>query len=204
MKKIKIKTSKEEIIDLIKACIAISIAFAIALNNPFDNPLNLFFQNLLISAIAVGFGFLLHELAHKVVAQRYGCWAEFRSWDLMLLVAIAISFTGFIFAAPGAVFISGLVGIPRNGRISVAGPITNLVLAIFFLILLIVSSNSLVISIAQYGISVNTWLAIFNMLPFGPLDGKKVFLWNKTVYFIVLGTAILFMFGLPVLGTILG
>ena len=204
MKKLKIKTSKEEIRDLIKAWIAISIAFAIALNNPFDNPLNLFFQNLLISAIAVGFGFLLHELAHKVVAQRYGCWAEFRSWDLMLLVAIAISFTGFIFAAPGAVFISGLVGIPRNGRISVAGPITNLVLAIFFLILLIVSSNSLVISIAQYGISVNTWLAIFNMLPFGPLDGKKVFLWNKTVYFIVLGTAILFMFGLPVLGTILG
>ena len=204
MKKIKIKTSKEEIIDLIKACIAISIAFAIALNNPFDNPLNLFFQNLLISAIAVGFGFLLHELAHKVVAQRYGCWAEFRSWDLMLLVAIAISFTGFIFAAPGAVFISGLVGIPRNGRISVAGPITNLVLAIFFLILLIVSSNSLVISIAQYGISVNTWLAIFNMLPFGPLDGKKVFLWNKTVYFVVLGTAVLFMFGLPVLGSILG
>ena len=204
MKKLKIKTSKEEIRDLIKAWIAISIAFAIALNNPFDNPLNLFFQNLLISAIAVGFGFLLHELAHKVVAQRYGCWAEFRSWDLMLLVAIAISFTGFIFAAPGAVFISGLVGIPRNGRISVAGPITNLVLAILFLILLIVSSNSLVISIAQYGISVNTWLAIFNMLPFGPLDGKKVFLWNKTVYFVVLGTAVLFMFGLPVLGSILG
>src|SRR3989344_1749993 len=108
MKKIKIKTSKEEIRDLIKAWIAISIAFAIALNNPFDNPLNLFFQNLIVAAIAVGFGFLLHELAHKVVAQRYGCWAEFRSWDLMLLVAIALAFfAGFVFAAPGAVFISG-------------------------------------------------------------------------------------------------
>lgn len=209
MKKIKIKTSKEEIIDLVKAWIAISIAFAIAFSvdsygSVFSAPFQKFIENLVVSAIAVGFGFLLHELAHKVVAQKYGCWAEFRSWDLMLLVAIALSFTGWIFAAPGAVFISGFVGIPRNGRISVAGPITNLVLAVFFLILMIVSSNNLLITIAQYGISVNTWLAIFNMLPFGPLDGKKVFLWNKTVYFVVLGTAVLFMFGLPALGSILG
>ena len=209
MKKIKIKTSKEEIRDLAKAWIAISIAFGIAFSidnygSVFNAPFQKFIENLLISGIAVGFGFLLHELAHKIVAQRYGCWAEFRSWDIMLLAAIAISFTGFIFAAPGAVFISGLVGIPRNGRISVAGPIINLVLAAFFFILLIASSNSLVVTIAKYGISVNTWLAIFNMLPFGPLDGKKIFLWNKTVYFAVFGAAILFMFGFPILEVILG
>ncbi len=201
MKKLKIKTSKEEIIDLIKAWIAVSIAFAFALRDPSTS----FLESLFISAISVGLGFLLHELAHKVVAQRYGCWAEFRSWDIMLVFAIVLAyFTNWVFAAPGAVFISGFVGIPRNGRISVAGPITNLVLAIFFLVLLIMNSNSLVILIAQYGIFVNTWLAIFNMLPFGPLDGKKVFLWNKTVYFAVLGIAILFMFGLPALEAILG
>ncbi|MBI4158982.1 site-2 protease family protein [Candidatus Woesearchaeota archaeon] len=200
MKKLKIKTSKKEIIDITKAWVAISIAFAFVLRDPSTSLV----KSLFISSIAVGFGFLLHELAHKVVAQRYGCWAEFRSWDIMLVFAIVLSyFTKWVFAAPGAVFISGFVGIPRNGRISVAGPITNLVLAVFFLILLIISSNSLVITIAQYGISVNTWLAIFNMLPFGPLDGKKVLAWNKTVYFTVLGIAILMMFGLNALASIL-
>src|SRR3989338_2859350 len=139
MPRTKIKTSKEEIIDLIKAWIAISIAFAFVLKDPSLS----FLESLAISAIAVGLGFLLHELAHKVVAQKYGCWAEFRSWDVMLVLAIVLGLfkSPIVFAAPGAVFISGFVGISRNGRISVAGPITNLVLAIIFFILSLFSEG---------------------------------------------------------------
>jgi Zn-dependent protease len=29
------------------------------------------------------------------------------------------------------------------------------------------------------GAQINTWLAIFNLIPFGPLDGAKIFQWNK-------------------------
>ena len=29
--------------------------------------------------IAVGPAFLLHEIGHKIVAKRHGCWAEFRA-----------------------------------------------------------------------------------------------------------------------------
>lgn len=200
MKKIKIKTSKEEIIDLTKAWIAISIAFSFVLDISQS-----FLENFIISAIAVGLGFLLHELAHKIVAQRYGCWAEFRSWDIMLVFAVILAyFTKWVFAAPGAVFISGFVGIPRNGRISVAGPITNLVIALLFFIMSLLVSQGLMGMIADSGMKVNTWLAIFNMLPFGPLDGKKVLNWNKAVYFTVLGIAILFMLGFPALESILG
>src|SRR3989338_5858843 len=193
MPKIKIRTSKEEIIDITKAWIAISVAFAFVLKDPSTS----FIESAVISAIAVGLGFLLHELSHKILAQHYGCWAEFRSWDLMLVVAVLLA------AVFGFVFISGLVGISRNGRISVAGPIMNLVLAVIFFTLLITFPSGLIGKVSQYGMSINTWLAVFNLLPFGPLDGKKVLAWNKTVYFAVIGIAILMMLGLNSLASLL-
>ena len=125
-----INTSETEIKDLAKAWIAISIAFALVLRHDIGLA---FYQVLLISSITVGMGFLLHELGHKFVAQRYGCFAEFRSFDRMLLLAVIMSFFGFVFAAPGAVMIAGKVDTRKNGIISVAGPVVNLILAVAFL-----------------------------------------------------------------------
>ena len=74
----KINTSEREIRDLIKAWVAISIAFAMVMKG-FANLS--FYQAFIVAAITVGTGFLLHEMGHKLVAQRYGCFAEFRSFD---------------------------------------------------------------------------------------------------------------------------
>jgi len=126
----KINTSDTEIRDLIKAWIAISFAFAIVLRGGIGLS---FYQVFIVSAITVGTGFLLHELGHKIVAQRYGCFAEFRSFDQMLVLAVIMSFFGFVFAAPGAVMISGPVGVRRNGKISAAGPIVNLAFSLLSL-----------------------------------------------------------------------
>ena len=188
----KIKFSKEEVRDLIKAWLAISIAFGIVLGtrNVFSME---FIPSFILAAITVGIGFLLHELAHKVVAIKYGLWAEFRAWNIMLLLMIVLAFfTGWVLAAPGAVFILGQVGVVRNGRISVAGPITNLILAVLFLPLLL-WSQGLMQMIGQYGFAITSWLALFNMIPVWNLDGKKVFIWDKAVYFVVVAVAIGFM-----------
>jgi|TARA_B100001971_G_C18114064_1_gene495821 Zn-dependent protease len=171
----KITTSKREIIDITKAWVAISIAFAIVLSQGLG-----FEQALLVAAIAVGLGFLLHELGHKVVAQYYRCFAEFRSFDQMLILAVAMSFLGFVFAAPGAVMIHGYVDRRRNGIISIAGPAVNIVLAIVFLILGTLFGQNLIF---QYGYIINVWLALFNMIPFGNFDGSKILKWDKRIYF---------------------
>ena len=187
----KINTSEREIRDLIKAWIAISFAFAVVLRGVIGLS---FYQVFIVSAITVGTGFLLHELGHKIVAQRYGCFAEFRSFDQMLLLAILMSFFGFVFAAPGAVMISGPVGVRRNGKISAAGPIVNLALAIIFLWLLLMQPTGFLRVIAFYGFFINSWLALFNMIPVWNFDGAKVLRWNKSVYGAIVAIALGLMF----------
>ena len=188
----KIHFSKEELKDLGKAWLAITVAFAIVLSHNVVGALPAF---LIISAIAVGFGFLFHEMGHKVVAQRYGCFAEFRSFDFMLVLAFVMSFFGFVFAAPGAVMIRGYVNNERNGKISVAGPAVNLVMAIGFLFVkYFTTPGSFVGVIAHYGFFINSFLALFNLIPFGNFDGSKVYRWNKGVWWPMVIISFIFTF----------
>ncbi len=184
------KFSEREIKDLIKAWIAISLAFAILLNDG-DLFSSTFLNRLIISSITVGIAFLLHELGHKLVAQKYHFWAEFRSFDSMLILAILMSFLGFIFAAPGAVMINGYyMTKEKNGKISAAGPLVNIILSIIFIILILIGINNL---FTFYGLLINSLITLFNLIPFGNFDGKKILTWSKPVYFTMLGFGLIIM-----------
>ena len=188
----KYTTSKKELVDLFKSWLVISIAFSIVrigFNLSFD-----FLETLLISAITVGTAFLLHEIGHKLVAQHYGCFAEFRSNDKMLIVGLLLSFLGFIFFAPGAVLISGIVGKRRNGIISAAGPGTNFLFAVLFIVMMFIVSGEFWFNLALFGYLVNTYLGLFNMIPFLIFDGKKILQWNKAVYYIMLAIGFILLF----------
>ena len=187
----KLATSRTEIKDLVKAWIAVSIAFAIIFNG--SSITNSLYGKFILASLTVGLGFLLHELGHKFVAQRYGCLAEFRSFDRMLLLAIAMSFFGFVFAAPGAVMISGRVNKERNGKISAAGPVVNLILALLFLLLVLSPLSNLSGPLPRYGFMINSWLALFNMIPVWLFDGQKVLKWNKFAYGTIVAIALSFM-----------
>ena len=89
-----------------------------------------------IVMIGVGAGFLLHEIGHKFVSMKYGYWAEFKLWPLGLVIAFVTAFLGFVFAAPGAVnTYADQMSDEINGRISIAGPMTNMGLALVFIII---------------------------------------------------------------------
>lgn len=192
------RISRREEFDLFIAWIAISLAFAIIFlrdTGRVDPVTALIFLG--VSLFTVGIGFILHEMAHKFTAIRYGFWAEFRKDNMMLLVAVALAaLVGVVFAAPGATVIydSSGRGISReqNGRISVAGPLVNLLLCIPFAGLLIYGgggnlfTGNIITMIGMIGLQVNAMIAAFNMLPVSVLDGRKVFAWNKAVFVLMI------------------
>jgi Zn-dependent protease len=186
-----------ELRDLAVAWVALGVAFALfldrqeliaVLSGPDAEALLGVGLVLVRALVTVGIGFLLHELAHKAVAVRFGQIAEFRADYNMLGLAIVAALAGFLFAAPGAVYHQGRITDRENGLIALAGPVTNLVLAALFLPL--ASVGGYVGAIGNLGVLVNVLLAGFNMIPYGPLDGKTVIAWNKIVYLAVAGPTI--------------
>ena len=173
----KLQLSQKEAFDLTKAWVALSIAFGILLSSRFG-----VFSSILVSFFTVGLAFLVHELAHKYVAIHYGAKAEFKADDTMLALAILMSFLGFIFAAPGAVMVRGFLTSRQNGLVSVAGPWSNVVLAILFFPLTF--SSGFLGLIGYYGFFINSFIGLFNMIPVWMFDGAKVLRWNKPVYVI--------------------
>jgi Zn-dependent protease len=207
--------SKIELRDLGICWVTLSLCFSVGVffnraGDPFSTTLMNFLVRVMATLIAMGSGFIVHELCHKAVAQRYKCWAEFRTWTPGLVISIAtalLSFGTFIFFAPGAVHILAYRDLTKkeDGVISTAGPVSNIVLAALFLCLYGIRHAfgpaaefmwqfqvfglpftsypyNIFTLLGQIGFQMNLWLAAFNLIPYGPLDGIKIMAWNKVVW----------------------
>jgi len=141
------------------------------------NPLTLL--GLAVSSIIFAMGFILHELAHKYVAQGYGLWAEFRL-NMTGLILTALSIVSPIkFIAPGAVMISGFADNDRMGRTAFAGPFVNVIITVGLSALLPALGQTAIYLAVLYGGAINAFLALFNLIPFAVFDGRKVYSWNR-------------------------
>ncbi len=198
--------SKDEFGQIAISVIAISFALSLFTLGGQFTPDN-FLVTMGIMGLTVGVGFVFHELAHKFTAMRFGAKARYVAWTQGLAIMLILSVIplifgwGIMFIAPGAVYIYGRsITRKQNGLISLAGPITNLAIAAAFFSLTIFaplfsSLAPIIYTVAAFGTRVNVFLALFNLIPFPPLDGSKVFAWNPAAWLAVGGfTAILFIF----------
>lgn len=187
-----------EYLEFFKAWAGTSFAYAVFISAGFIFDTN-FLNNLLIAGLTGGLGLVLHELAHRVAARRYGSPAVFQSNDGALVISMLAAFAGFFFVAPGAVWHRPL-SVEKTGVIAVVGPLSNLVLAaLFYLLFLGLRGNTsslLVLNTAWVGYHLNAFVGLFNMIPVAPLDGSKVWAWNKGVFWVTVVVAAVMSFAL--------
>jgi len=185
-----LRFSARELRDLGVAWVALGVAFAIFFAGGGSRAVTMLLDRgvvgpLLISLVTAGLGFLLHELAHKVVAVRFDQIAEFRADYGMLFLAVMSALVGFLFAAPGAVHHRGRLTPREHGLIALAGPVTNGLLALVFVPVYVAGGlvgSPFLALLGGRGIAINLFLAAFNLVPFGPLDGRTVLDWSAVVF----------------------
>lgn len=196
---------REEAVQIAISVLAMSLAMGLVfagLDGMFGHPREflVFIPPLIVT---VGSGFILHEMAHKLVAMWYGAEARFRMWTQGIVLMLVTSVFGFLFAAPGAVYIyaPGITA-RQNGIISLAGPALNFALAAVFVGLELAAPVTQFFSFLApwgtqfsgfgivrgmlhvwwFGAAMNIMLGLFNMIPAFPLDGSKIYHWSRPAW----------------------
>jgi len=153
------------------------------------------FPNLLamaLMAVVLLFSVIVHEVAHGYVALRNGdptarmlgriTLNPIPHIDpigtILLPVLLLMSGAGIIFGWAKPVPVN-----PRNFRnyrwgeltVSAAGPLSNLALAVLFSFILRSGwGNMGLLMLASFGVKINIFLALFNLIPIPPLDGSHI------------------------------
>ncbi|MFQ5833376.1 MAG: AN1-type zinc finger domain-containing protein [Candidatus Thorarchaeota archaeon] len=135
--------------------------------------------------------FMLHEMAHKFVSQRYGMTSEFRMTPQgYYLSAVAIIFGIPIFGT-GTMMTGGVRSMDDFAKSSLAGPLSNLIIGGSLLAIaeIIVATGGILLgplgSVLFYGTILNALLGLFNMIPLRGFDGGTVLRWDRTVWIVV-------------------
>jgi len=143
---------------------------------------------------------MLPELGHKAVARALGLQTCFKAWPSGFWFMLALGLAGGLYPAYGSSYIKQLdysytTNRREAGLVYVAGPVVNVLVAIACRMLTIpVATGAWHLALAM-GFSMNTWLAIFNILPIKaaggmPFDGYKVFNWSKVAWSVLAAGAV--------------
>ena len=156
-------------------------------------------QKIAVWIVPVIFAITVHEVAHGWVAKQLGDKTAMMLGRLtlnpikhidpigtLLIPGVLLMFGGFIFgwAKPVPITWENLKRPKRDiALVSVAGPLSNLLMAIFWVLVIrfalmlgssVDSAAIFLVYIGVAGVIINSVLMILNMLPIPPLDGGRV------------------------------
>lgn len=191
----------------------------------------------LVLVVILLFSAILHEIAHGIVAERLGDPTARLLGRITLnplphidpIMSILLPLTLFL-STGGAFILAAAKPVPvdsfnlRDGRrdlalVSLAGPLTNLLIALggagalhLFSYSPVLGAYSIAYTLVYTIVHLNLLLAIFNLLPIPPLDGSKIFSLllpeKEAAYYLSLSNIgffiIFFLFLFPIGGFSLG
>lgn len=153
-------------------------------------------QKIAVSAIPIIFAITVHEAAHGYVAKYFGDMTAFQEGRITLNPIKHIDPVGTILIPTITLVLGGILfgwakAVPvnfsrlRNPKkdmlwVAVAGPASNLVMAIIWALVIkfsILFSSSFTMPLAfmgAVGVMINTVLMVLNLLPLPPLDGGRI------------------------------
>jgi Zn-dependent protease len=168
----------------VAAALVIGIGFSIGLyGNDFGGFVPKWtWDAMAVFAVIMTASFLTHEIAHKITAQKNGLWAEFRLTTWGSVLTLVCVFLPFKMISPGAMMIAGTPNGDEIVKISLAGPITNIIFSSALLGLAFALPSSSFVGMLFFAAYINAFMAIFNLIPFGILDGYKIFSFNKKLW----------------------
>jgi Zn-dependent protease len=161
------------------------------------------FQTLLLVAPVLLFSMVAHEYAHGYAALRQGDATAYQlgrlTWNPVVHIdPVMTVLVPVMLALAGGPIFGGAKPVPVNPRnyrhyrrgdviVSLAGIATNLVLAVVLAFVVIplgvlgqqlpdaAPTFAILQTMMRYGVLINLFLALFNLLPIPPLDGSHVF-----------------------------
>lgn len=153
-----------------------------------------FLSSIWIYVLAAGLAVVVHEFAHNILAYKYKADAQFRFWWTGLAFVIATAYLfGNVFAVPGRTIVKAEhLDKKQRGMIYLIGPAANILFAA--LLLAIAPLSPLISQIAHVGVPISLLLAIYNLMPFKPMDGKHVRKWSRAIWALAFIPLFLFYF----------
>ncbi|MBN1762513.1 MAG: hypothetical protein JW878_05485 [Methanomicrobia archaeon] len=145
------------------------------------SPASLFLENLPAYLIGAGLVLIVHEFMHNFTSHRFGVESEFRTSAVgMIAVAITSVLFGTVFAVPGKTILYGEPTQDQRGKIALSGPVLSFIMVLLFWLL--ADYGGFLGSIGLAGFNVAFIMAVYEMLPITPMDGKEVKSWKRWVW----------------------
>lgn len=196
----------EELRDLIVSTIALGFAFTLAIfggSDKFSYVLEpRFISAFLLTTVIVGLSLVAKEMSQKGTARALESHATYEMWSPGIIISILSSFLGIVFAAVGGMRLASEyteragrwqinLSPKQMGIIASIGPLMSLSIGMSLLMLSpVLPTFGLERNIYFIGAEINALIALFSMVPFGPVDGNKVLRWNITIWLFIAGMSL--------------
>lgn len=137
----------------------------------------------LILSLIGGIVIITPKVVQYFVAQRMGMQAEYRMWwgGILIMIFTTLLFK-FVFGQPVRTEVVHENTLEKKKLITVmlAGPVVSILLSSLFLLLYLMKGTY--VSLAMMGLEMSLLTALVTFLPISPMEGERVFKWNKIVW----------------------